>query len=1135
MSGTEKSREELLREVESLKARLAELERTEQEHLQAEGALQASEIRFHSVMQTARDAIVMADIRGNITFWNQMAETIFGYSAGEALGKPLTILIPDRFHEAYREALEGFVATGRPSAIGRMVETVGRRKDGSEFPAIVSLSAWQANGEVFFTAIIRDATERRKMEQALSYERDLLAILMDSIPDGIYFKDTESRFTRINRAQAALLGIASPEEAIGRTDFDFFAPEFASEAYEDEQEIIRSGRPLIGKVEELRRMDGESLWISATKVPFRNEAGEIIGIVGISRDITALKRAEERLRESEARFRIIAESSLVGVYIVQDEVLLYINPALAQMFGYRPEEIIERLGPLDLVHPDDRDLVRRNIRRRIEGEIREIRYTFRGLHRNGGTIYCEVLGRRVEYRGRPAIIGTLIDITRRRQSEEELRYRDAILETLAYASEQLLLGEPDRVLPDLLARLGQASDVSRVYVFRNHTAPDGTLLASQVCEWTAPGHTPQANNPELQGIPYLEAGFGRWVEILGASEPLSGLVRDFPEPERAFLEAQGIRSLLVVPIFSEGEWWGFLGFDDCEKDRHWSSAEIGALRSVAGALGAAFTRQRISQAEQEQRALAEALADTAAAINSSLDLEEVLGLILENVERVVPHDTASIMLVESGVARVARCRGYRDPELEEEVMKLRFPISETPTLHHAAKTGEPLLIPNVADYPGWLHLTSQEPTRSYLGAPICVDGVTIGFLTLDSWEPDYFTPAHARRLQAFVDQAAVAIQNARLYQELEAYSSYLEQAVEERTTELQRSKERVEAILNNSPDAILLLGADGRIGTANPAFYRTFGYEVDEVYNHSLDSLVKADYAEAVRAALEALIEKHEVQRLEAVARCKGGETFDADIEMAPIKEGQKLVGIVCGLRDISSLKEVARMKEAFVSNVSHELRTPITSLKLNLRLLSLDPERQEVYLERLNREVERLNKIIEDLLRLSRLDQGHVQLHLEPVDLNVLAEQFLSDRSPLAESRGLALNLRKESDLPPVQADAGLLGQVLSIFLTNALNYTPAGGRVTISTQVRRMGGRQWVGLSVSDTGPGIPPEEQSHLFERFFRGKVGRDSGAPGTGLGLAIAREIVDLHRGRIEVDSEGVPGEGTTFTVWLPAEE
>ncbi len=545
-------------------------------------------------------------------------------------------------------------------------------------------------------------------------------------------------------------------------------------------------------------------------------------------------------------------------------------------------------------------------------------------------------------------------------------------------------------------------------------------------------------------------------------------------------------------------------------------------------------RVQAEMAEREQRVLAEALRDIAAALSSTLDFDEVLERILTNIGKVIPHDAANIMLVEGGVARIVRCRGYEERDLVEKVMSLRFRVDEIPNMRRMAETGRPVIIPDVSRHTEWVDIPEAGWVRSYAGVPIKVEERVIGFLNLDSAAPGTFDQDQAERLLAFADQAAIAIQNARLYQELETYSEILEQAVEERTAELRRIKERVETILNNNPDTILLLDSEGKIETANKALADMFGYEPDELYGNTPTALVESGYAEPLQKALCSTIAEGKTRRLEVVARRKDGSTFDADVALSPIKEAGMVVNIVFDLRDISALKEVERMKDAFVSNVSHELRTPISSLKLYHKLLASHPEKYEMYMERLQRETERLELIIEDLLRLSRLDQRRVAVNMEAVDLNALALQYVTDRGPLAERQGLSLTFDAQPDIPRVMADPGLLGQALSIILTNALNYTPAGGKVTVSTKVRVAEGQTWVGFCVDDTGPGIPPDELPHIFERFFRGKVGRESGVAGTGLGLAIVKEIVDLHQGKVEVTSEGIPGKGATFSVWLPVE-
>ena len=178
-------------------------------------------------------------------------------------------------------------------------------------------------------------------------------------------------------------------------------------------------------------------------------------------------------------------------------------------------------------------------------------------------------------------------------------------------------------------------------------------------------------------------------------------------------------------------------------------------------------RKFIEAAEREQRTLAEALRDTAAALNTTLRLDEVLDRILMNIGRVVPVDAVNIMLVETGVARIARSQGYTGDHIQQALTDLRLEVACVPTFRRMAETGQPLIIPDVQSQPGWVAVPGTDWIRSYAAAPIRSRGETIGFLNLDSAIPDFFTLAHAERLQAFVDQAAIAIENARLYAEVQ--------------------------------------------------------------------------------------------------------------------------------------------------------------------------------------------------------------------------------------------------------------------------------------------------------------------------------------------------------------------------------
>jgi len=419
-----------------------------------------------------------------------------------------------------------------------------------------------------------------------------------------------------------------------------------------------------------------------------------------------------------------------------------------------------------------------------------------------------------------------------------------------------------------------------------------------------------------------------------------------------------------------------------------------------------------------------------------------------------------------------------------------------------------------------------------LVSPLIVRERLTGLLVLESTLADSFNDEVAALMTGVAGTLGQVLHTVSLYEELEVYSGLLEQAIDEATSRLRQAKEQVEAILNHSPDTMLMLELDGTIQRANPAFTRMFEYPDQTAAGRTLGLLVHKDDAQNLNTALEDVVQQGQAVRRELTACRADGSCFDADIALAPIQENGRVTGVVCSIRDISALKEVERMKDAFVSNVSHELRTPVTSLQLNQRLLQMHPDHGRTYLDRMERETERLARIIDDLLHLSRLDQGTTVLKASQVDLNTLIEQYVLDRQPLA--RGFEIALRQELGPSPLLAevDESMIGQVLSILLTNAIHYTQEGGEIVVRGHQSEDAGSAWVGFSVSDNGPGIPSDEIPKLFNRFFRGRVGRESGAPGTGLGLAIAKEIMTRHQGRIEVKSRGIPGEGTTFYVWVP---
>jgi len=353
---------------------------------------------------------------------------------------------------------------------------------------------------------------------------------------------------------------------------------------------------------------------------------------------------------------------------------------------------------------------------------------------------------------------------------------------------------------------------------------------------------------------------------------------------------------------------------------------------------------------------------------------------------------------------------------------------------------------------------------------------------------------------------------------------------------LRAERDRLHAILTHIGDAVVVTDPAGRIEYVNPAWERLSGFSAEEATGQEarLRLMDGSGQSGDSTGDLWATLKSGRTWRGQVVSRRKDGTQYDAAVTVAPIEDEQHHVVNLVGVEvDISALMELDRMKSQFVSDVSHELRTPLTNIRLYLDLLgaAADEDRQHRYLETLRRESERLTNLIDDLLSLSRLEAGTIAFNPRPTDLNALLAALVEDRRALAGSRGLSLGLDPEARLPQVMGDERLLGQVFTNLLTNAMNYTQSGGRIMLRTRTRQAGDSPCVIVEVEDTGLGISYEEQTQLFRRFFRGKASRDTKAPGTGLGLAICKEIIDRHGGRVSVESEGRPGQGTRFTVWL----
>ena len=687
-------------------------------------------------------------------------------------------------------------------------------------------------------------------------------------------------------------------------------------------------------------------------------------------------------------------------------------------------------------------------------------------------------------------------------------------------------------LPTMLQRLakqmGRAIDATSVYIcdWQAHTG-SAIVLAEY--------YGPQANLQELVsdlGQAYiLSQDMGLSAEWLNNPQPTMTHVDDLSQPElrRQHMRQYGAQSILTVPLTAHGYLFGYAELWESRRRREFTASEISLCSSMAQQAAIAFENARLFEAERKQLRLAQTLQAVGALLTAEMSLNEVFNYLFDLLARVVGYDSVSIQLIGDNQVIFAAGRGFKDVRRADDIIRK----SLLPTLEE--RWGQPhrrvMVIPSTMQDSRWYVLPGSEPIRSWIGAALRVKGRLLGILNVDSFTANTYNEATGETVAAFANQAAIAIENAQLHDAVRRHADDLEDRVIERTAELERERKRTAVILEAAGEGIMLTDSHGAIEYMNPAIERLTGFSSQEAIGQNPRLWQSGRTPVSHYQKMWHTITRGGIWQGELVNRRKDGTFYDAALTIAPVYgiDG-KIGGFVGVQRDISQQKELDRLRDEFVSNVSHELRTPIANVKLYISLLTRGkPEKYEDYLQTLRREAARLEKLIEDLLDLSRLDLGKTPVTLVPTDVGQLAAQLITDRTALAASRDLLIDYRTGVSLPSAQADPAMLGQVISNLLTNAINYTPAGGAITVTTTQQRRTDQNWITITVQDTGSGISKKDFPHLFERFYRGEAGRKSGAPGTGLGLAISAQIMNKLGGLITLDTS--PGEGASFTLWL----
>jgi len=510
----------------------------------------------------------------------------------------------------------------------------------------------------------------------------------------------------------------------------------------------------------------------------------------------------------------------------------------------------------------------------------------------------------------------------------------------------------------------------------------------------------------------------------------------------------------------------------------------------------------------------------------SLETEKILNDTLDKSLEILDFDVGYIRTLDAEkknlIVRVAR--GLSSPEF----LSTSFPMdSPDPIVGKIVfKTQKPYIGTDIRKDPMFQARTMEkEGVISLAMVPIVSKQRAMGFIAVGSKKLHKFTKREVRLLVAFSSQLGSALENAQLYDEVNKEKAYIENLVD------------------NAGDAIISTDVEDRILTWNHGAEVIFGYSREETVGQSLTILLPAQRTgelEEIRdkVRLTGVIRNLEVRRIR-----KDGIIIEASLAVSPIRDkDDNVIGFLHLARDVTEkkryeqrLKELDKMKSAFVSNVSHELRTPLTAIKASAdnmldRLIGDLNGKQVGYLTRIKSNSDRLARLINDLLDLSTIEAGKIDLRPANLPLVTLVKEAAESLRPVAAEKLINLTVMSADPGIIAWADRDKVVQVLMNLIGNALKFTPTGGKVTIAVTKNSAA---WMQISVTDTGPGIPAEEVNKVFARFYQiGQAGTQK-TQGTGLGLAISKALVEMHGGKIWVESEA--GKGSIFSFTLPAEQ
>ncbi|MBN1286540.1 MAG: PAS domain S-box protein [Anaerolineae bacterium] len=1082
-------------------------------------ALRESQQNLQALFDTLDDLLFILDSDAQIIHANPAAQRRLGYAFDELL----KLKMPDVHSSMHRDEA---VAQCRAVLKGEVsVYTVPlMTRDGVLIPVETRFTRGRWGERDVWFGVSRDITHLKATEGELRRHRDYLEELvadrtrelvdanarlreterflqstLDALSAHIAILDETGTIIAVNaawRSFGAANGLDWPVGGVGAnylTVCDDAAGERSEEAPAVAQGIrdVLAGRHVQAAFEYPCHGPHEKRWFVMRITRFEYDG--LPRVVVAHENITQRRQAEEALRKNEQRLRGLFNSSpdIIYAYDLSAHAMIFINRT--RLLGYDMDEISRPESVLHRIHPDHRANVLACWDAASAGAAGEVHTAEFSIQARDGHYWEWVEMRSTVSARNPdgsakELLVTLTAITERKAMQEALWQAEEQVRTFVES------------VDDMIYFLGLDGSYKML-----NTAYE--RITGRPVEDAPFEHSIHPDDLEL--LRQLSLTYPEGADMLETEYRLQDKAEEW----------RWIQSHRVGVKDAEGR---YVGYNCIDRD---------------------ITERRQIEDKAKQYALQLMLInEMSGQITSVLDLDSLLEMAVYLVQEIFAYQHVGLFMLTQPQGELAlRARAGEYAALLPDDHRLAWGQG---LVGWAAQHGETVLVDDVSADPRYHNPFSDRVVGSELSVPLRMRDKLLGVLDVQSRQTDAFDANDRVMLEILSDQIAVAIQNAQLYQELETHAARLGQIVEERTMELQRSRERIEAIFNSSSDAIILVDADGTISQVNLMFCQLFDYYDDEYFRMPLTALVEAGCADTLEAAWRQVLRADGLStRVEVIARSRDGTTFHAEMGLASLSTTEGFDrSIVCILRDITERvlaeeqlrqtlekeRELGALKSRFVSMVSHEFRTPLATILLSANALEryMDRMQAEVrarHFKKIETAIRYMTRLLENVLFIGRTEAGRMGFAPKPTDVERFCRGVVEEAQMVAGAKHV-LRFACQGRCADLAVDENLLQHILTNLLSNAVKYSPEGGTVwcDLSCTAER------ITLRVRDEGIGIPLKDQVHLFETFHRGEnVGNISG---TGLGLAIVKRAVETHGGIIDFESQA--GKGTTFTVVLP---